>query len=737
MVTINTYDTANQYFKRALQFVCHTNRHIFLTGKAGTGKTTFLRYIRENCSKKMAVLAPTGVAAINAGGTTIHSFFQLPFGPFLPTRQTLSNDSVNNEHTLFKNLRFNAEKRLLLQELELLVIDEVSMLRSDTLDAIDTILRHFRRQMLVPFGGVQMLYIGDLFQLPPVIGNEEWEILQNAYTSPFFFDSLAARQSPPLYLELKKIYRQNEEEFIHILNNIRNNIATAADLKKLHEYYKPGYEPVKDDNYIVLTTHNSRADQINHQQLSRLPGKASLFKGEITGDFNEKSIPADMNLQLKPGTQIMFVKNDKGEVRRYYNGKIGTVSKIEKDKIFISFAGKEELLLEKETWKNIRYRYNSEKDSIEEEELGSFTQYPIRLAWAVTIHKSQGLTFEKAIIDAGASFAAGQVYVALSRLTSLNGLILYSRIHTESIHTHPRVIAFTETEAEEAELDMQLEKEQKLFVAGSLLSAFNCLKLAERAEQHFEAYEHRQLPDKNDCIAWAEKLLLEARSLQEVSERFNKQLTVLLAEAESTGYEKLHQRIQAASAYFLKSITGMLDMIKEHMHSVKSRPKVKKYMKELDQMDTDFMRKKLQVEQSLKISEGLVNSIGLSELLLLQQQQNQVAVIKEEPLIAKPKKGDSHRLSLSMYREGKTIPEIATDRGLSVSTIEGHLAHFIPTGEITLAELLPEEKIDTIRKVIEETGETTSSALKEKLGEQYSYGEIRMVLADKKKNIPQ
>ncbi|MBX3255861.1 MAG: AAA family ATPase [Chitinophagaceae bacterium] len=288
MTTSSTYDTANLHFKRAFQFVCHTNRHVFLTGKAGTGKTTFLRYVKENCSKKMAILAPTGVAAINAGGTTIHSFFQLPFGPFLPTRQTQSGNLANNEHTLFRNLRFNTDKRLLLQELELLIIDEVSMLRSDTLDAIDTVLRHFRKQLTVPFGGVQMLYIGDLFQLPPVIGTDEWDILQNVYASPFFFDALAARQASPICLELKKIYRQDEATFIHILNNIRNNVATAADLKKLHEYYKPGYEPEKADNYIMLTTHNARADNINRQQLDKLPGKAQQFKGDIRETLTKK-----------------------------------------------------------------------------------------------------------------------------------------------------------------------------------------------------------------------------------------------------------------------------------------------------------------------------------------------------------------------------------------------------------------------------------------------------------------
>ena len=373
---MTSFDTSNVHFQRALQFVNQTNRHIFLTGKAGTGKTTFLRYIRENCFKKMAVVAPTGVAAINAGGTTLHSFFQLPFGPYLPTHHSSVNETqVTNEHTLFRNLKLNSSKRELLQELELLVIDEVSMMRADTLDAIDTILRHFRRQLLVPFGGVQVLYIGDLFQLPPVINNAEWEILRSVYKSPFFFDALALQQRPPVYLELKKIYRQNEADFIQILNNVRNNKTTPGDLERLHQYYKPGFEPPKEENFIVLTTHNVRADQINRQELEKLPGKPAAFEGELTGDFNERALPAEKILKLKPGAQIMFTKNDKGEIRRFYNGKIGMISQISKNKIYVKFPDDDaELMLEKETWKNIRYNYNKEKDNIEEEELGAFIQ---------------------------------------------------------------------------------------------------------------------------------------------------------------------------------------------------------------------------------------------------------------------------------------------------------------------------------------------------------------------------
>ena len=362
-------DSSNHIFQMAVQFVNQTSKHIFLTGKAGTGKTTFLKYIKENSFKKTAVVAPTGVAAINAGGVTMHSFFQLPFGPYLPTMRNEWNSNVTNQQTLFKNIRFNNDKRELLRELELLIIDEVSMVRADMLDAVDAILRHFRQQPLLPFGGVQVLYIGDLFQLPPVVNNDEWEnILKHHYRSPFFFDAHAMSQVQPVLIELKKIYRQNEAGFISILNNIRDKKTSAQDLEQLHKHYKPGFHAPENEHYIILTTHNNKASDINQNKLRKLPGKLFEFKGELVGDFNEKALPAEMFLQLKVGAQVMFIKNDKGELRRYYNGKIGAISKIENDKIYVQFAEeKNEMEIEKETWKNIRYNYNKEKDNIDEQ----------------------------------------------------------------------------------------------------------------------------------------------------------------------------------------------------------------------------------------------------------------------------------------------------------------------------------------------------------------------------------
>ncbi len=732
-------DSSNHLFQLAVRFVNQTNRHIFLTGKAGTGKTTFLKYIRDNTFKKLAIVAPTGVAAINAGGVTLHSFFQLPHGSFLPVQQTgwNSNNSFNTPHTLLKNLRLNNDKKVLLRELELLIVDEVSMLRADLLDEIDCILRHVRKKQFEPFGGVQMLYIGDLFQLPPVVKNDEWDILRQHYRSPFFFDAQALQQNPPLYLELKKIYRQHEQEFISVLNNIRNNKITQSDLDLLNKHYLPGYESSGTESYITLTTHNAKADTINQVQLEKLTGKAIECKAEVTGDFNERAYPADLLLQLKEGAQIMFIKNDKGESRRFYNGKIATISRILNDDIYIKFEGDEhDMLLEKESWRNIRYQYNQEEDSIEEDEVGAFKQYPIRLAWAITIHKSQGLTFDKAIIDAGASFAPGQVYVALSRLTSLAGLVLYSRIQPSSIHTDERVIEFTRLEKEEDQLAQELQQQQKIFITRSLVQTFDWLKLAEGVEMLYESYETRQVPDKNHCVLWAKALLDTVLKQQEMAGKFTRQLEQLLPIAMQDGYRFLHQRVSAGSTYFLQALDEMETSIKNHIAEIKVKPKAKKYVAALQQLSLLPQRKKQQLTQAVQITEGLVKGVNTSELLELVEQKRTEVINREQQEITekkttKPQKGDSNRISLQLFKEGKSITEIATIRELAASTIGSHLVSFIKTGEVDVKDLVPEHKIAIILQTVEELNLSTpaSSPVKEKLGEDFSWIEIKAVLS--------
>jgi DNA-binding NarL/FixJ family response regulator len=729
-------DNSNPLFQLAARFVNQTNRHIFLTGKAGTGKTTFLKYIRDNSFKKMAVVAPTGVAAINAGGVTMHSFFQLPFGAFIPTAHQGWNNSgnINTPHSLFKNLRLSSDKRELIQELELLIIDEVSMLRADILDEVDLILRHFRKQPLRPFGGVQILYIGDLFQLPPVVGNDEWATLKDYYKSPFFFDAQVMQQAPPLYLELKKIYRQHEQDFISLLNNIRNNKATAKDLEVLNSHYQPDYEATNDESYITLTTHNAKADSINQQKLTRLEGKLHEFEAEITGDFNERALPADDLLQLKTGAQVMFIKNDKGEIRRYFNGKIAIISKMEEGSIFVRFPGEEgEMELEKETWKNIRYQYNREKDIIEEEELGTFTQYPIRLAWAITIHKSQGLTFEKAVIDAGASFAPGQVYVALSRLTSIQGLILYSRILPHCVNTDERVVKFTRLEKEEGALQHELEQEQKVYIAQTLLQSFDWTKMAESIQKHYDDYDLLKIPDKYAAVQWAKVILDNTLQQQEMAAKFVRQLGQLMPAAEKDQYQHLQQRVAAASDYFLKLLDVTISSIQEHIEEMKRKLPARKYVKSLSELLLLPQRKKQQLEQSVHITSGLAKGNKVNELLQqVEEQQLSVRAQQQEttPVKEKITKGETRHISLQLFKEGKKIEEIATLRGLTPGTVETHLASFIITGEIETKAIVPETKIDAILKVIEDISWQGGSvtAIKNKLTDNFSFNEIRAVV---------
>jgi hypothetical protein len=731
-------DPNNPVFQLAVQFVNQTARPVFLTGRAGTGKTTFLKYIRENSFKKMAVTAPTGVAAINAGGTTLHSFFQLPFGPFLPAAQhgwNAESPAYSDPNSLFRNIRFNAAKRDLLQELELLIIDEISMVRADTLDAVDTILRHFREQPLLPFGGLQLLYIGDLFQLPPVVPPQEWDLLKNYYASPFFFDAQVIRQSQPVYLELNKIYRQNEARFIHLLNNIRNNRATPEDLELLHDYYQPEFIAPKHDHYITLTSHNARADSINQQELGKLRGPVQTFTATVTGEFNDKAFPAEKTLSLKEGAQIMLIKNDKGETRRYYNGKIGTISRLATDKISIAFPDEpDQLVLEKEVWRNIRYNYDREKDKIVEEELGSFSQYPIRLAWAITIHKSQGLTFEKAVIDAGSSFAPGQVYVALSRLTTLGGLVLRSRIHPAAISTDPRVVAFTDNRMAAEAIGQQLENEQLAYITNTLVRTFDWTRLTAQVQDHYIGYAHRQFPGRIAAMEQAKEWWDSTLAQQETAQKFTRQLEQLLGTAEGDGYQQLHSRTTAATAWFLRSLDDQLiGPLQQHIGEMRIKQKTKKYLQELQALKSIFLRKRQQIEDAAKIVTGLQKGINTTRLLDSLDASRASTVDNSptpvKPASAKPQKGESPRITLQLYKEGHSIADIATQRSMAITTVEGHLASFIPTGEIDIHQLVPKEKIAPILSVIREIGGSALGPMKSKLGPDYSFGEIKAVLS--------
>lgn len=423
----------NPELELANQFVQYTNRNIYLTGKAGTGKTTFLHKLKAQSPKRMVVVAPTGVAAINAGGVTIHSFFQLPFGPIIPERLSGEKNGVQ---------KYNKSKINIIKSLDLLVIDEISMVRADMLDGIDEVLRRFKNKHL-PFGGVQILLIGDLQQLAPIVKNDEWEILHKYYNTMFFFSSKALQESQPISIELKHIYRQENEDFISILNQIRDNKITEGSLNMLNSRYKPNFNPPKEEGYINLTTHNANANRVNQNEINKLSNKSHTYTATITGNFPEYTYPTDERLTLKKGAQVMFVKNDSKPEKEYFNGKIGQIVSINDETITVKCPeDRSTIEVSKEKWDNITYNINESTKEIEEEIIGTFTQYPLRLAWAITIHKSQGLTFEKAIIDAEAAFAHGQTYVALSRCKSLEGIVLSSKISSQAIICNQSVSAF-------------------------------------------------------------------------------------------------------------------------------------------------------------------------------------------------------------------------------------------------------------------------------------------------------
>jgi hypothetical protein len=708
----------NPLFSTAADFVNNTSRHIFLTGKAGTGKTTFLKYIRANTPKKSVVVAPTGVAAINAGGVTMHSFFQLPFGPFIPVMQRNTVDGSTDQYTLFKNIRISDEKRELFRDLELLIIDEVSMVRCDMLDATDAILRYFRKMPHTPFGGVQVLYIGDLFQLPPVMPDAQWSLLREYYSSPFFFDSKAVEQAAPVYIELKKIYRQSQQSFIDILNRIRNDQATTEDLETLNA--RNGASLQKGAKYITLTTHNHKADRINSDELERLPGKVVVFKGNVEGDFPEKALPTDPVLQLKEGAQVMFIRNDKSEERRYYNGKLATVISANNEGVRVVLEGsKEELLLEKETWDNIRYSYNQEKESIDEEKLGSFTQYPIRLAWAITIHKSQGLTFQHAIIDAGESFAPGQVYVALSRCTSLDGLVLHSRITPSSISTDPLVLDFARRESGEHALGQLLEKEKQDFRNLQLSQTFDFQKLIDACESFVGYVQGKQIPDPAGTTANARTMAQSAAALQEIALKFQDQLKSILA---SDTNERLQERVGKAIEYFSGHLAKeLLEPLDHHILSLKGARKVKKYLKYVRQLRNSVARK-INSVQKVQYGDVVFNAAAV-EIATAQDDTS-----RGERKGQKPEKGSSLRETLALLKSGLKLSDIAEKRGLALSTIEAHVAQLITAGDVDIHECMKAEKVHNIVTVIKELQAEAMMPLKQKLGDDYSYGEIRAVI---------
>ena len=538
----------NPELELALDFIEKTDRNLFITGKAGTGKTTFLHQIKQESLKRMVIVAPTGVAAINAKGVTIHSFFQMPFGPILP------NQIANTSNAQRK---FSKTKIDIIKSLDLVIIDEISMVRADLLDGIDQVMRRYKNRNKV-FGGAQILMIGDLQQLAPVVRPNEWSLLQSHYNTVYFFSSKAYQEANVVSIELKHIYRQKNEDFIKILNEIRTDTLSDMSAKILNKNYNPSFSPTKEEGYITLTTHNNRANLINESELNKLKIKSSFFNAEVSGKFNENAYPNAERLELKVGAQVMFIKNDSSTDKRYYNGKIGIITAISKESVTVKCANEiDEIVTEKETWSNINYSINEETKAIKEEMIGAFSQIPLRLAWAITIHKSQGLTFEKAIIDAEASFAHGQTYVALSRCTSLEGLVLKTPITSSAIINDSTVSVFNEGVEENHPDESVLNESEKHFQLNLISEILDYQPLLYPITRLIDIFYNNRTSIKGDVIDHLQTIKDDGIvALMKISNGFKNQLNTLSED------NVLPQNSSQIQERFIKAITYFLNTTK-------------------------------------------------------------------------------------------------------------------------------------------------------------------------------
>ncbi|MFN5619706.1 MAG: helix-turn-helix domain-containing protein [Flavobacteriales bacterium] len=750
--TMNTTDMV----ETAAAFVNSTGSHIFLTGKAGTGKTTFLRSLGERTHKRFAIVAPTGIAALNAGGVTIHSMFQLPLGTFLPDRtpsgQFSSDANIYTQFTLSRKHPISALKKQVLRSLDLLIIDEVSMLRADVLDAIDYRMRSVRGNFSKAFGGVQVLMIGDLFQLPPIVKDHEWGLLKRYYHSAHFFEAKALQSEGFVYIELDKIYRQSDQRFIDLLNHLRENQTTVDDIELLNTYYRPQSE--QGEGIITLTTHNYKADDMNSAQLRRLNGHSFIYEAVVEDDFPESMFPLPQKLELKEGAQVMFVRNDSNG-GRFFNGMLASVCELDEKGIKVRVIDSGLVLdVPREQWENKKYSVSAATRDLDEEVVGTFSQFPIKLAWAVTVHKSQGLTFDKAIIDVGQAFAPGQVYVALSRLRSLDGLILKTRIDPAVISNDALVVNFSKTKHAMEQLQQLLSERRVHYMHDLIASTFLFATLLRELDQLVkEGDDTAEFSDSS--MKPILQVLREAVRAEDINtQKFVQQLQYLLQQGDQEG---LRDRLEKGSGYYTALLGNHIAALLLHMQQLQWRTGVKSYLTLLGEVDQLLMKKYEDIQKSVIIIQGLLNRANFIDVSVIDRQRESLRrtwldIAKSEAYVQRqsspsndaPKrknagkrpagragKKDTVDHTLELFRLGKTIEEIAAERTLANGTIESHLTKAIAAGKLELNQYIADEDIAVIEAAIDEHGATGLRPVFDALEERFSFGKIRAVAASR------
>ena len=716
----------NGQLRTAWDFVEHTGRSIFLTGKAGTGKTTFLKTVVEKSRKRPIVVAPTGVAAINAGGVTIHSFFQLPFSPYVPGAKVDSK------------FEFSRDKRKIIASIDLLIIDEISMVRADLLDAIDAVLRRFRNHG-EPFGGVQMLMIGDLAQLTPVVTPEDEQMLKGYYDTPYFFGSKALQQTDYVTIQLDHVYRQQDSSFISILNQIREGNPTEETLRRLNERYHPDFVPGPEEQYVRLTTHNHLANYYNDTELQKLPGREFLFKAEVSGTFPEYSYPTSENLCLKEGAQVMFVKNDPTGEHLYYNGRIGRVTSVGNSHIRVRCEGDQsDIDVTPLEWENTRYTLNAETRDIETDVQGTFRQYPLRLAWAITIHKSQGLTFDRAIIDANQSFAPGQVYVALSRCRTLEGLVLASPLQRSAIISDVRVESYIARQEKDAQASIEqlptLKQEYERYLLLQLFDFSALLHAQETMVRIFAEYfyhSHSQLKQLQD------QTLSDLRGrVADVAAKWRTRIC-------SMTYEQLQandflDRVKRSAGYFATVLDETLSKPLRLTAEVETANKQAKQRlaNALNDLRQTWLSQRFLLTTMSEESFTVSHYLKAKQFALLDAMDEMAGKAKgsrrqrgareKEKKAPKPK---TWEVTYQLFRQGLTPDRIAQERSLTHDTVMGHLERYVVAGDIPLNDIIAPEHQQAIRRIVGMVGAAEGlTAIKSLCPADVTYAEIRMML---------